>query len=604
MTGLKLHFFQFQLICGTILSMSKTTTNLNPVPEGLTLISAENPGTKPLKLQLTDLKGTVIKEIPFDEKNNIGTVSNMALTDIDIRKTGYRLRSGGEVFMDPYCCHVSGDEKWGKYTPFGRFDPCPLTEVSYTKEPKKFSDLVIYYLHVRGFTKSRNSGVAYPGTFEGVIEKTDHFRSLGVNALELMPVYDFNEIMEEKTPETQEEAKKEAGILKGKKKRLNYWGFTGGNYFVPKNSYSAKGDGVRSFKEMISALHNEGIEVIVDFFFEEDLTSRFIVDVLRYWVIDYGVDGFALFGSDIPSEDILRDPYLKNSKFIFENRPGEHCLKYLNEDRAERIAVLNSDFLYDNRRFLKSDGNMLSRFTRHLVEEGDYGLINYMSSFNTMTMNDMVSFDRKHNEENGENNTDGTDLNYSWNCGVEGRSRKKAVMTLRERQIKNAFIYLILSRGTPRICMGDEFRNSQKGNNNPYCLDNSVTWLDWEDLNKNKEIFDFVKSMIGLRLQCPVFRRAVKKEKGAFPETSFHGESAWAANYFDYCRHIGVLYSDKSLYYCAYNMHWQEQKLALPNLSKNKKWKRLLCTNNEKEPVMDAGFLLVPPRSVCVLRAD
>ncbi len=584
--------------------MSRNNTKLNQVPEELTLISVENPGTKTLELQLLDLKGKVIKEIPFDEKNNIGAVSNMTLSDVDIKKTGYRLKSDGLIFMDPYCFHVSGDEKWGKYTPIGRFDPCPLKEVPYTLSPKKLSDLIIYHLHVRGFTRNKNSNVSYPGTFEGVTEKIGHFKELGVNALELMPSYDFNEIMEEKIPATQEEAKKEAGIRKDKKKRLNYWGYTKGNYFVPKNSFSASGDGVRSFKDMIASLHREGIEVITDFYFEEDLTSRFIVDVLRYWVINYGVDGFALFGSRIPAEDILRDPYLKDSKFIFENRPDEGCLKFIDENRREKTAVLNSDFLYDNRRFLKSDGGMLSRFTGHLMEKGDLSLINYMSSFNTMTMNDMVSFDRKHNEENGENNSDGTDLNFSWNCGVEGKSRRKAVMTLRERQIKNAFTYLLLSRGTPRIFMGDEFRNSQKGNNNPYCLDNTVTWLNWDDLNKNSVIFDYVKRLISLRLKNPVFRKSQNKEKGSFPETSFHGESAWAANYFDYCRHIGVLYSEKNVYYCAYNMHWQEQKLALPSPGKNKKWKCVISTNEEKDPVMDSGFLYVPPRSVIILRAE
>ncbi len=584
--------------------MSKKDPKFNAVPEKLTLISVENPGTKALTLQLLDLKGTVRKEIPFDDRNNIGAVCNMTLSGIDIEKYGYRLKSGDEVFMDPYCCHVSGDEKWGKYTPIGRFDPCPVTDVIPAASHLKLSDLIIYHLHVRGFTRNKNSGVSSPGTFEGVKEKCGYLKKLGINAVELMPVYDFNEIMEEKIPKSQEEAKREAHIQPGRQKRLNYWGYTKGNYFVPKNSFSTHGDGVRSFKEMVSALHKEGMEVVADFYFEEDLTSRFIVDVLRYWVVDYGVDGFALFGSAIPAEEILRDPYLRDCLIIFENRPSENAIKYMDPERRERIAVLNQDFLYDNRRFLKSDADMLSRFTRHLMEEGEFSRINYMASFNTMTMNDMVSFDRKHNEENGENNSDGTDLNYSWNCGVEGKSRRKAVMALRERQIKNAYTYLLLSRGTPRIFMGDEFRNTQKGNNNPYCLDNTVTWLDWDELEKNQEIYEFVRNAIDLRLKNTVFRRSVNGEKGSLPETSFHGEAAWQANFFDYCRHIGVLYADKSMYYCAFNMHWQEQKLALPNLSRQKKWKTVICTNTEKDAAIETGFLYVPPRSVVILKAD
>jgi len=585
--------------------MKKIDPNLNSVPEEITLVSVENPGTKPLYLQLLDLKGSVRKELPFEEKNSVGSVCNMTLKGLNIKKTGYRLRSGDESFMDPYCCHVAGDERWGRYTPFGRFDTPPVTEVVPAKTVRAFSDMVIYYLHVRGFTRGKSSDVNMGGTFEGIIEKIPYFKELKVNTLELMPAYDFNEIIDDRVPESQEEAKKEAPIRKRSKGRLNYWGYTSGNYFVPKNSYSASGNGVASFKNMVSALHKADMEVIADFYFEPSLTSRFIVDVLRYWVIDYGVDGFALFGSEIPVSDILRDPYLRKSKFIFENHPDSASLEFAGSDRKERIAVQNSDFLYDNRRFLKSDANMLSRFAFHLLSEGECASVNYMASFNTFTMNDMVSFDRKHNEDNGENNTDGTDLNYSWNCGVEGRSRRKAVEALRERQIKNAFIYLLLSRGTPRILMGDEFRNSQNGNNNPYCLDNPVTWLNWEDLEKNRETFEFVKKLIDIRHKNPVFRRPVEKKRGRYPQTSFHGEMAWQAAFYDYFRHVGVMYSDKELYYLAFNMHWQEQKLALPKLEKSGRWKCMINTNAEKkEALTEGGFIIVPPRSVIILRAD
>ncbi len=585
--------------------MKKNDPNLNQVPEEITLVSVENPGTKPLYLQLLDLKGSVKKEIPFDDKNSVGTVSNMTLYGLNTKESGYRLRSGAETFMDPYCCHVSGDEKWGAFKPFGRFDTPPATEVVPAPTVRGFQDIVLYYLHVRGFTKNRNSGTENHGTFEGIVEKIPYFKKLKVNTLELMPAYDFNEIIDDRYPESQDEAKKEAPIRKRSKGRLNYWGYTSGNYFVPKNSYSASGDGIASFKNMVSALHKADMELIADFYFEPSLTSRYIVDVLRYWVVDYGVDGFALFGSDIPVSDILRDPYLKKSKFIFENHPDSASLKFAGDDRKKRIAVLNNDFLYDNRRFLKSDADMLSRFANHLLSEGECASVNYMASFNTLTMNDMVSFDRKHNEENGENNTDGTDFNYSWNCGVEGKSRRKAVEALRKRQIKNAFIYLLLSRGTPRIFMGDEFRNSQKGNNNPYCLDNSVTWLNWDDLLNNREIFEFVRELTELRLQNPVFRHSVEKKKGRYPETSFHGEMAWQAEFYDYFRHVGVLYSDKELYYLAFNMHWQEQRLALPKLEKNGKWKCIINTNAEKkEPVTESGFINVPPRSVVILRAE
>ncbi len=585
--------------------MSATITNNIMIPGSTIHISAINPGKEPMYLQLVSLKSKkLIREIPFDEKQNTGAVCNMLLKDIDIETTGYRFRSGDSIFVDPYIYNVSGDEKWGNNDTVGRFDIGSDPDIVKLPEKKAFSELILYYMHVRGFTKHKSSGVHFPGTFEGVIEKIPYLKELNVNAVELMPCYDFTETIKENEPESQEEAVKEAYIGKNKGKRLNYWGFTSGCYFVPKNSYSGKGDGKVSFREMVNALHSAGIEVITDFYFEPVCTARYIVDVLRYWVINYGVDGFALFGADIPSKDVLRDPYLMGSKFIFEKSPDESSFDYIPEGCADRIAVLDSAFLNDNRRFLKSDADMLGQFAKHLMEEGKCGRINYMASFNTLTMNDMVCYDRKHNEDNGENNTDGSDNNFSWNCGVEGKSRRKSVLSLRDRQIKNAFTYLFLSRGTPRILMGDEFRNSQKGNNNPYCLDNQVTYLNWDDKKTNEECFEFVKTLTLLRASERVFRHSSEKKAGRYPETSFHGEMAWQAAFNDYFRHVGVLYSGKELYYCAFNMHWQVEKLALPKTEKSMKWDLFINTNSEKKtPAIEEGYLYVPPRSVIILKA-
>jgi len=585
--------------------MSKTSEENTKGQANTFRIFIENPEKEPLYLQLIDLKSRALKEIPFDPKYNVGNVCRMELRDQDINNTAYRLRSGNKLFIDPYAKLISGDEKWGHYDPLGRFGISDDHTVINKCRQKDFSDIILYHLHVRGFTRHNSSGVVNRGTFEGIVEKIPYLRKLGINAVELMPCYDFNEIIEDKAPDSQDEAKKPSSANRKSGKRLNYWGFTGGNYFVPKNSFSAKGDGISSFKEMVDALHSVDIEVLTDLYFEPSLTPRFITDVMRHWVLNYGVDGFGLFGAGIPAAEILRDPYLTDTKLIFENLSDPRALDYIEGGRRNRVSVLNYEFLFDNRRFLKSDADCLSRFSSHLLNEPEkYGYINFMASFNTMTMNDMVSYDRKHNEANGEDNTDGTDSNYSWNCGVEGKSRRKAVNILRERQIRNAFTYLLLSRGTPRIFMGDEFRNSQKGNNNPYCLDNDVTWLDWRDLDRNPEINGFVTSLITLRKDNPVFRHSLKSRGGAFPETSFHGEMPWKALFYDYFRHIGVMYSDKSLYYCAFNMHWQEERLALPKPDKNRSWNVVINTNDEKtEPLIENGVLVCPARSVIILKA-
>ncbi len=567
--------------------------------------SAVNPGDGKLSLKLISLKEGSVREIPFEEKNNVGSVCNMELNGIDPEETGYRFACGEDEFVDPYAFRVSGDETWGKYSPVGRIGQYTGPGCSGNMKRKRFSDLVLYHLHVRGFTKHKSSGVADRGTFEGLKEKIPYLKELGVDAIELMPAYDFNEIIPEEEPADQEEAIREAGISVKTGKRLNYWGFTAGNYFVPKNSFSATGDGIASFISLVEALHREGIEVFTDFYFEPDNTSRFIVDVLRHWVRSYGVDGFGLFGVSIPAAEILKDPYLSGTRFLFEKVPEGFNPSEYGNDTGARVAVLNPAFLYDNRRFLKSDADMLERFAHHLLEEPDgFSLINYMSCFNTLTLNDSVCFDRKHNEENGEGNKDGTDLNYSWNCGVEGNCRKKAVLSLRERQIKNAIAYLLISRGVPRISMGDEFRNSQKGNNNPYCLDNTVTWLNWTDLEKNSEIFEFTKELIAFRKDNPVFRHSLNRGREKYPETSFHGEMAWQAAFYNYFRHVGVMYSGKGLIYCAFNAHWQEQKLALPKPEKKEKWETVLCTFKGGEAdLKEDGYLIVPPRSVLILRA-
>ncbi len=568
-------------------------------------ISAENPGSTAFKLQLISLKDGSSKEIPFDPESTVGSVCSMELKDVDINNTAYRFVSGKRVFVDPYAMKVSGDEKWGHFLPVGRF-----TDTEEGKKPvkcrnRRFSDIILYHLHGRGVTKHKRSGGNNRGTCEVIAEKIPYLKKLGMKAVELMLPYDFNEIIETNEPVDQEEAMKPSSANKKSGKRLNYWGFTGGNYFVPKNSFSSKGDGIASFKDMVDKLHKEDIEVLVDLYFEPNLIPRYVTDVMRHWVLEYGVDGFGLFGAEIPAKEILRDPYLTDTKLIFESVVDPDAINYIDEKRRDKVSILNYDFLFDNRRFLKSDADMLSRFAKHLLEEPEkYGLINFMAAFNTMTMNDMVSFDRKHNEDNGEDNTDGTDSNYSWNCGMEGRSRRKAVITLRERQIKNAFSYLLLSRGTPRIFMGDEFRNSQKGNNNPYCLDNPVTWLDWGDLDKNKDTFEFVSKLISVRKANPIFRYSLNEKEGRFPETSFHGEMAWKALFYDYFRHIGVMYSGKALYYCAFNMHWQEESLALPKPEKQGDWTVVMNTNEDNtKPVIENGILKCPARSVIILKA-
>ncbi|MCR4892922.1 MAG: hypothetical protein K5989_12165, partial [Lachnospiraceae bacterium] len=500
---------------------------------------------------------------------------------------------------------------------------------------RPFSELILYLMHIRGFTKHKSSGVKWPGTFEGAVEKLPYLLDLGINAIELLPPYDFNEVMHEEhfsSARDAESSPEKAAF--SKKKRINYWGFTGGNYFTPKNSYSADGNGPRSFQRMVRAFHNEGIEVLVDFFFEEGTGAGFILNCLHYWVFQYGVDGFRILGTNLPEQALLTDPYLANIKLLMDRVPqcvfegpapslqasGGNLAMDESATLLKQVGFLNTPFMYDNRKFLKSDEDMLTAFTGHMLENPErYSVVNFMTSYYGFNMCDMVSYDQKHNEANGEDNADGNNYNYSWNCGVEGVSRRKNINLLRNKQVRNAFCYLLLSQGTPEILAGDEFLHSQKGNNNAYCQDNSVTWLNWDNLRKHEEIHDFVRSLIAFRKAHPVFhsreaKRLTDYKSCGYPDLSFHGEQAWAPRFDNFFRHIGLLYAgayekreDGTLdddFYVAFNMHWQAHQFALPNPPAGKQWVQVFSTDQgfiEETGFLEGNRFPVESRSVRVL---
>ncbi|MCR5627898.1 MAG: hypothetical protein K6F99_11300 [Lachnospiraceae bacterium] len=582
-------------------------------------IAVVNPFEGELKLVLNDIHGGK-KEISFPKGSKVGQVHFMCIEDIDTSSYTYSFRAGKEHFIDPYAYRLKGTMKWGHYDPTGAYFPAPYNWEGDEVIKRDFSKMIMYLIHVRGFTAHRSSGVKHRGTFEGLVEKLPYIKNLGVNAIELMPPYDFNEVFrlkpanieEVNNPVVADEPPKERQKIK-----LNYWGFTEGAQMAPKNSYSAYGDGDKSFKDMVRAFHKEGIQVLIQLYFPKGVGRDFIVHSARRWVSDYHVDGLRILGESVPKKTLIEDPYLKDTHIIFDELNSVPA-----EMPGENTAVLNEAFLRDNRKFLKSDADMLDAFVRHQFEGGGKpGSINFISSYYGFTMNDMVTFDAKHNEDNGEHNIDGSEYNYSWNCGIEGNTRRKAVEALRQKQLKNAFVYLMLAQGTPEFVAGDEFRNSQKGNNNAYCQDNSITWLNWNDLNKHAELTDFVRTLIKLRTDNSVFCRKDKVRLSDFkslghPDVSLHGEMAWAPRLENYNRHIGIMYNgayaekaseaDKD-YYIAYNMHWQKHKFSLPKPPKGRRWKVLMTTSggfNIKPESLKETDITVPERSIVMLVAS
>lgn len=548
-------------------------------------------------------------KIPFSDDFRIGDISCMHIKGMEAQDCRYQIYADGRVIKDKYAVKMTGCEKWGKAVKqkdiyYGmRDEDFDWEEDRLLKTP--FEDSYFYCMHVRGFTRHISSKVAHRGTFMGVVEKIPYLKELGITAIELMPAYEFCEIIDrEESQPTMEEVAKQYALepdhgRKGEK--FNYWGYTKEcQYFMPKASYAADpGQAVKEFKHMIKELHKNGIEVIMQFYFEKEHPG-FILDVLKYWRTEYHVDGFHLKGENLPLVLLATEDLLQDTKLFYYSFPYEELYTDAAIPAYRNLASYRDDFMYDMRRYLKGDENMLPAVLGHLRHNSDtHGVVQYMTNYYGFTLADLVSYERKHNQANGEENRDGNEYNFSWNCGAEGASRKKSVLTLRRQQMQNAFNLLFLSQASPLFLAGDEFGNSQKGNNNPYCLDNEISWLNWNGLEKNRDWFEYVKSLIAFRKAHPVLQgirplHLIDTLACGYPDVSYHGSQAWRPELENYNRHVGILYcgaygkknrkeEDNSIF-VAYNMHWQKRKLALPKLTKGKSW-YLLSTTEKTTPL-------------------
>ena len=515
----------------------------------------------------------------YEMTEAIGEVRFLALEGMDPADYEYNYMIGGEVTVDPYARGLAGRDIWGKERDIQKHEVRGVLKNGRYDwegdEPLKlpFHSIVAYSLHVRGFTKHTSSGVEKKGTFSGVVEKLPYLKDLGINQIQCMPVYEFEE----------------CGRFR------NYWGYGQAYYFAPKSAYAASGDGERELKDMVKACHKEGIEVVLEMPFTGDTSKQLMEECLRYYCLEYHIDGFLLNPYVAPMDAIHADPILKHTK----------------------ILVHDTGFQTVMRRFLKGDEGMVRDvmyWLRHQSETKE--ILNMITGQTGFTLRDLVSYDGKHNEANGEQNQDGPDYNYSWNCGAEGPSRKKAVTELRKNQTRNAFFLLLLAQGTPCILAGDEFGNTQKGNNNVYCQDNPVGWLDWSGLEKHPELHDFVKELIAFRKKHPVFwpekeMTGMTYSKKGVPDVSYHGENAWRVPLEVSSRQLGVYYSgadqtgenDEDCF-VAYNMHWLEHTFALPALPKGKKWYRIASTQegilDKAEPLDDQKFAEVKERTIMI----
>lgn len=529
--------------------------------------------------------------IPFPEEGRMGNVWEMTILAEGIDRYEYVLEIDGELKPDPCGRSFRGREQWGRLDQVHTLLRTPVSQADFDWEGDRplripYEDCIIYRAHVRGMTKHTSSGVADKGTFRAAAEKIPYLKDLGITTLELMPVTEFQEVM---LPESIDG--NPYGVIEPTG-RLNYWGYSPAQLYAPKASYSRKRDPVTELKSLVKELHKAGIELVLEIYFTGAESPAFVLEVVRYWVKEYHLDGIHLVGQ-APGWLLAGDPYLADTKLwagCWDGTPWK-------PGQPRHLGEYNDDFMNDMRRVLKGDEEQMNNLIfRNKRNPAAWGVINYMANTNGFTLMDLVSYERKHNEANGENNQDGTEYNYSWNCGIEGPTRKRKLADLRKKQLRNALLLLFLSQGTPLLLAGDEFGNSQGGNNNAYCQDNETTWLNWNQLKTNQDLHDFVRYLIAFRKAHPVFHMAGEPRVMDYlacghPDISYHGVKAWFPEFENFRRQMGIMYCGEygirpdgtpdDYFFVTCNMHWEPHEFALPNLPKGRRWYMAFNTDDK-----------------------
>lgn len=557
-------------------------------------------------------------KIPFDAKNRCGNVASIKIRNLNFEEYDYNFYSHDEIIVDPYSRCIVGNKTYGvkdkkSYSLKSRivkndFDwegDLPLTI--------PFDDTIMYLLHVRGFTKHSSSKVTGKGCYRGIKEKIPYLKKLGITSIEVMPAYEF----EEYTVSVPKELS--AGMYFDKNsEKINYWGFKKGFYLSPKASYSYSDDPVYELKDLIKELHKNGIEFIMQFYFPDGVKQGYINETLRYWVEEYHIDGVHIKGNNVPITFIATEPVFACTKIFYDYIPEHEIYESTEFPKYVNLCRYSDEFMYSMRKFLKGDEDMLKTALSLIKNHGDRSAnANFITNYYGFTLNDLVSYDRKHNEDNGENNADGSDYNFSWNCGVEGPSKKTTVMALRKQMMKNAICSVLLSQGVPVLLAGDEFLNTQKGNNNPYCQDNDITYLNWNSTKNGEEFKAFVTNLISLRKNelrpfIGYKYTMVDRDRIGYPDLSIHGTELYKEDLTAYNRNVGIMCALKkndskaTLLYMAYNMFWEEKLFAFPNVATGNKWECVIKTGEIKEESitpLNTSFR-VGPRSVAVFMCD
>ena len=469
----------------------------------------------------------------------------------------YNYEINGEIVPDPYASKIAGREKWDDarraecdFLVCGSFEEKEYEWQSACCPEIPKNEMVMYKLHVRGFSMDSGKKGKMRGTFAAVEERIPYLKALGVTTVELMPVYEFEEIeipKKQKLPGyiPQGSLPEKGSVTEKEKRKVNYWGYAKGSYFAPKASYGYSKNVTRELKHLIDALHQNQMECVMEMYFEQEENQNLIMDALRYWATEFRVDGFHLIGENVPITAIAQDLFLRRSKIFYQYIPEQ---LWKEKENYPHLFVYNDEYLYTGRKLLNHQGGSLFEFGNQQKKQNKtVGFVNFMANNNGFTLADLFSYCEKHNEANGEENADGSNYNFSINCGTEGKTSRKYVKELRRKHLYMALSMVFFAQGVPLLLAGDEALNSQQGNNNAYCQDNAITWLDWSLLEKNKELFSYVKKLIEFRRNHPLYQSrryltGMDSEGLGAPDVSCHGVEPWNARFSYYSRELGVLF--------------------------------------------------------------
>lgn len=531
-----------------------------------------------------------VQSISFPAYCRVGDTASILLPWFDTRKYTYAYCIDGRVLSDPYACLIRGGKcEFVQKTSW-------ISEEDLIKRP--FEEMIIYKLHVRGFSRLAGTDIEKKGTFRGVEESIPYFKELGINTVEFMPMYEWN------------------SELRTKNNLKNYWGYAEQNYYLaPKEIYAATDDPMKECRQMIQSLHKAGISCIMEFYVPKGTEPSMVLDAISYWKLYYGIDGFHLIGEGVLAESIVCAPLLKNTVLFFDRIKTEW---HMGRERQQQryLSEYNSDFMYRGRHFLKGDEGQILEFMNLMRRnEKTYGVVNYMANHNGFTLRDMVSYNEKHNEQNLEHNRDGMTADDVWNCGEEGETKKESIQALRLKQMKNAMLYVLLAQGIPLIYQGDELGNSQSGNNNAYAMDNEVGWVNWNTDDWLRPYRSFVKEAIAFRKEHPVLHqkkplRLSDYIECGYPDISYHTKDAWYPLLDHKSRSIACMYcgayarksdaEEDDDIYVAYNGDQNPEKFALPKLPDQKRWQVALLTEEDQKTEFRKGQVLENQKSIIV----